>query len=157
MIVRPNGLEYTVVELGIGSLYLSSLLSNLNARQFIRGRQMEWNEYLSSTILHGDEDRHNGGGTVVLKSMERVTDYGGNDSHIVVEVSLSSVLLARADPIAFRARNTTLARRTCRIHIVLHDVACSPVMCYRIISWAIPVNHYCTILPFIWHINIARF
>jgi hypothetical protein len=49
MVAQPDGFGYTIVELAIGSLYVTSVLSNLNARQYIRGRKTEWNEFLSAS------------------------------------------------------------------------------------------------------------
>ena len=48
MTAQPHGFGYTIVELPIGSLYLVTLLSNLNARGYVRGRQTEWTEYLTA-------------------------------------------------------------------------------------------------------------
>jgi len=48
MTAQPSGFGYCIVELAIGSLYLTSALSNLNARRYIRGRKTEWNEFLSA-------------------------------------------------------------------------------------------------------------
>lgn len=47
MVAQTDTLAYCIVELPIASLYFNTLMSNLNARGYIRGRQTEWNEYLS--------------------------------------------------------------------------------------------------------------
>ncbi|KAI0812780.1 hypothetical protein BC629DRAFT_1589500 [Irpex lacteus] len=39
---------YCIVEFPLSTLYFVTLLSNLNARGYIRGRKTEWNEYLST-------------------------------------------------------------------------------------------------------------
>lgn len=48
MVAQPDTLAYCIVELPIASLYFNTIMSNLNARGYIRGRQTEWNEYLSA-------------------------------------------------------------------------------------------------------------
>ncbi|KAF9254871.1 hypothetical protein L218DRAFT_1009194 [Marasmius fiardii PR-910] len=45
----PLGFQYTIIEFPLGSLYYTTLLSNLNSRKYIRGRKTDWNEYMSST------------------------------------------------------------------------------------------------------------
>lgn len=44
----PQQFVFTLIEFPLDSLYLVSLLSNLNARSYIRGNPAEWSEYLSS-------------------------------------------------------------------------------------------------------------
>ncbi|KAJ7499637.1 hypothetical protein FB451DRAFT_1549193 [Mycena latifolia] len=63
-LVQPNGFSYCIVELPIGSLYLTSMLSNLNAREYIRGRKTEWNEFMSVQIPNRETLKDND--TIVL-------------------------------------------------------------------------------------------
>lgn len=48
MCTMPQQFVFTLIEFPLDSLYLVSLLSNLNARSYIRGNPAEWSEYLSS-------------------------------------------------------------------------------------------------------------
>lgn len=48
MCTMPHNFVFTLIEFPLDSLYLVSLLSNLNARSYVRGRPTEWSEYLSS-------------------------------------------------------------------------------------------------------------
>lgn len=47
MASQPGQLWYCIIELPIQSFYVVTLLSNLNARGYVRGRETEWHEYLS--------------------------------------------------------------------------------------------------------------
>ncbi|KAF8990694.1 hypothetical protein BDZ89DRAFT_1086982 [Hymenopellis radicata] len=88
MKVQPDGFGYTIVELPIGSLYLTSLLSNLNARQYIRGRETEWNEYLSTLSAAPNSDSsamnaHSAGSNdaIVFTTFNRSTDVEYSNGH----------------------------------------------------------------------------
>lgn len=48
MCTMPQQFVFTLIEFPLDSLYLVSLLSNLNARSYVRGNQDEWGGYLSS-------------------------------------------------------------------------------------------------------------
>ncbi|KAI0086791.1 hypothetical protein BDY19DRAFT_995536 [Irpex rosettiformis] len=47
MAAQPSQLYYCIIELPIQSFYVVTLLSNLNARGYVRGKETEWTEYLS--------------------------------------------------------------------------------------------------------------
>ncbi|KIK54652.1 hypothetical protein GYMLUDRAFT_48568 [Collybiopsis luxurians FD-317 M1] len=70
---QPNGFGYCIVEFPLGSLYYTTLLSNLNARRYIRGRKTDWNQYLSISPSEGDTSSQNvrtaGTGPIVLSTL----------------------------------------------------------------------------------------
>lgn len=45
---EQNNFYYCIVELPIQSLYVVTLLSNLCARSYVKGKGAEWDEYLST-------------------------------------------------------------------------------------------------------------
>lgn len=45
---KPETWYFCVIELPIQSLYVVTLLSNLNARSYVRGKLTEWDEYLTT-------------------------------------------------------------------------------------------------------------
>ena len=48
MAAQPLSFVYCIIEFPLPSFYLVTLISNLNAREYVRGRRTEWNEYLTA-------------------------------------------------------------------------------------------------------------
>ncbi len=76
MATQPGQFYYCIIELPIQSFYLATLLSNLNARGYVSGRETEWNEYLSvlladseSIKVAGSTTSHKRQSAYVLKDM----------------------------------------------------------------------------------------
>ena len=75
----PLGFQYTIIEFPLGSLYYTTLLSNLNSREYVRGRQTDWSEYMSSSSGNGMAETGNnstsGGGSFVLSTFRTRPNY----------------------------------------------------------------------------------
>lgn len=68
MATQPGQLYYCIIELPIQSFYLATLLSNLNARGYVKGRETEWNEYLS--VLPDDSVSSTAGGSTTVNKRQ---------------------------------------------------------------------------------------
>jgi hypothetical protein len=70
MTCLPKGFEYTLIEFPLGSLYYTTLLSNLNSRKYIRGRKADWSEYMSTSGIKGTSETVGGAGPIVLSTLK---------------------------------------------------------------------------------------
>lgn len=91
MWTQGQALNYTVIELPMGTLYFISLLSNLNARGYIRGRATDWNEYLSAfSVAHPRQDTMGGGPNVSQGIQFVLSDLQSQTASPTVDTKASS-------------------------------------------------------------------
>lgn len=76
MTCQPLGFGYCIVEFPLGSLYYTTLLSNLNARRYIRGRKTDWNEYLSAPSEGDANPKTVSTGPIVLSTFDSAPGEG---------------------------------------------------------------------------------
>ncbi|KAI0644067.1 hypothetical protein C8Q79DRAFT_127871 [Trametes meyenii] len=79
----PKGLQFCALEFPLSSLYVNTLLANLNARQFLRRTDGDYNSYGNDT----------GGGSMVLRSV--ATTRGTttkHDSSMAIRVDTSDII-----------------------------------------------------------------
>ncbi|KAI0666403.1 hypothetical protein C8Q78DRAFT_1059322 [Trametes maxima] len=80
----PKGLQFCAFEFPLSSLYVNTLLANLNARQFLRRTDGDYNSYGNET----------GGGSMVLRSVAttRGTTTKVHDSSMAIRVDTSDII-----------------------------------------------------------------
>ncbi|KAI0781638.1 hypothetical protein BC629DRAFT_1594370 [Irpex lacteus] len=104
MASQPGQLWYCIIELPIQSFYVVTLLSNLNARGYVRGRETEWHEYLSvlpdeSMTAAGSTPSKTRQSAYVLKDM--VASEDGRSSTVRRSDGMNKDIKTTASEIAF--------------------------------------------------------
>ncbi|KAI0084383.1 hypothetical protein BDY19DRAFT_997738 [Irpex rosettiformis] len=93
---QPNNFYYCIIELPIQSLYVVTLISNLSARSYVRGKLTEWDEYLTTLPeefqLPKDSKLPVGVGYVLATNLSGSTRPGHHDDTKLTAMTNSSVV-----------------------------------------------------------------